>query len=53
MRQTRAIAFVTKLIDDGKVFDNSMERMLIYGIAATDIITSWAPSISSRQIGTS
>jgi hypothetical protein len=33
-----AIAFVTKLIDDGKVFDNSMERMLIHGIAATDVM---------------
>jgi NTE family protein len=34
MREMHAIAFVTKLVDDGKVFDNSMERMLIHGIAA-------------------
>jgi hypothetical protein len=53
MRETRAIAFVTRLTDDRKVFDNAMKRMLIRGIAATDIITSWAPSISSTQIGTS
>jgi hypothetical protein len=29
---------VTKLIDDGNVFDNSMERMLIHGIAATNVM---------------
>jgi hypothetical protein len=30
MREMRAIAFVTKLIDDGKVSDNSLKRMLIH-----------------------
>ena len=39
MREMRAIAFVTKLIDDGKILDNSMKRMLIHGIAAADVMT--------------
>jgi NTE family protein len=34
MREMRAKAFVTKLIDDGKILDNSMKRMLIHGIDA-------------------
>jgi NTE family protein len=38
MREMRAIAFVTKLIDDGKILDNSMKRMLIHGIEAADIM---------------
>jgi NTE family protein len=38
MREMRAIAFVTKLIDDGKILDNSMKRMLIHGIAAADVM---------------
>ena len=38
MRETRAIAFVTRLTDDRKVFDNAMKRMLIRGIAATDVM---------------
>jgi len=29
MPEMRTIAFVTKLIDDGKILDNSMKRMLI------------------------
>jgi NTE family protein len=39
MREMRAIAFVTKLIDDGKILDNSMKRMLIHGIEAADVMT--------------
>lgn len=39
MREMRAIAFVTKLIDDGKILDNSMKRMLIHGIDAADVMT--------------
>jgi hypothetical protein len=31
--------FVTKPIDDGKIIDNSMKRMLIHGIAAADVMT--------------
>jgi NTE family protein len=38
MREMRAIAFVTKLIDDGKILDNSMKRMLIHGIEAEDVM---------------
>jgi NTE family protein len=34
----RAIAFVTKLIDDGKMRDNSLKRMLIHGIEAADVM---------------
>jgi NTE family protein len=34
----RAIAFVTKLIDDGKILDNSMKRILIHGIEAADVM---------------
>jgi NTE family protein len=34
MRELRAIAFVTRLIDEGKVKDNSMKRMLIHMIQA-------------------
>src|SRR3984893_10873632 len=38
MPEMRAIAFVTKLIDEGKISDNSMKRMLIHGIEATDVM---------------
>jgi NTE family protein len=38
MREMRAIAFVTKLIDDRKILDNSMKRMLIHGIEAADVM---------------
>jgi len=38
MREMRAIAFVTKLIDDGKISDNSMKRMLIHGIEAAAVM---------------
>jgi NTE family protein len=38
MREMRAIAFVTKLIDDGKTCGNSMKRMLIHGIEAADVM---------------
>jgi NTE family protein len=38
MREMRAIAFVTQLIDDGKIIGNSMKRMLIHGIEAADVM---------------
>ena len=38
MRAMRAIAFITKLIDDGKISDNSLKRMLIHGIEAADVM---------------
>ena len=34
MREMRAIAFVTRLIDDGSVREGTMKRMLIHSIAA-------------------
>jgi NTE family protein len=39
MREMRAIAFVTKLIDDGKICGNSMKRMLIHSIEAADVMS--------------
>jgi NTE family protein len=38
MREMRAIAFVTKLIDDGNICGNSRKRMLIHGIDAADVM---------------
>ncbi len=38
MREMRAIAFVTRLIDEGKVTDGAMRRMLIHAIAADDVM---------------
>jgi NTE family protein len=40
MREMRAIAFVSRLIDDGKVVDGSLRRMLIHAIEAEDFMTS-------------
>ncbi len=38
MREMRAIAFVTRLIDEGQVKEGSMKRMLIHSIAADDFM---------------
>jgi len=38
MREMRAIAFVTKLIDDGKINNNSLKQMLIHGIMAEGVM---------------
>jgi NTE family protein len=38
MHEMRAIAFVTKLIDDGKIGDNSLKRMLIPAIEGADVM---------------
>jgi len=46
MREMRAIAFVTKLIDDGKIVGNSMKRMLIHGIEAADVMAE----LSAQQL---
>ena len=40
MREMRAIAFVTQLIDDGKVHDQGLRRMLIHSIVADDLMQS-------------
>lgn len=39
MREMRAVSFVTKLIDDGKLDDAQFSRMLIHAIAADDIMS--------------
>ena len=39
MREMRAVSFVTKLIDDGKLEDAQFNRMLIHAIAADDVMT--------------
>jgi NTE family protein len=38
MREMRAIAFVTKLIDDGVIEDGRMKRMLIHAIEGQDFM---------------
>ena len=38
MREMRAIAFVTRLIDEGQVKPGTMKRMLIHSIAADDFM---------------
>jgi NTE family protein len=38
MREMRAIAFVTKMIDDGVIEDGVMKRMLIHAIEAQDFM---------------
>jgi len=37
-REMRAIAFVTRLIDEGKINDGSLRRMLIHAIDADDVM---------------
>jgi NTE family protein len=37
-REMRAIAFVTNLIDDGRISDGSLKRMLIHAIDADDVM---------------
>jgi NTE family protein len=39
IREMRAIAFVTKLIDEGKIADGEMRRMLIHSIEAKDFMS--------------
>ena len=36
MREMRAISFVTRLIDEGKVISNDLRRLYIHGISAED-----------------
>src|SRR6266851_5260361 len=38
MREMRAINFVTKLIDDGKVVDNGLRRLLVHSISADEVM---------------
>ena len=43
-REMRAIAFVTKLIDDRKVTDGSLTRILIHAIEADDVMQELGPT---------
>jgi NTE family protein len=43
-REMRAIAFVTRLIDEGKISNGSLRRMLIHAIEADDVMQSLGPS---------
>jgi NTE family protein len=38
MREMRAVAFVTKLIDDGKLGNGAAKRMLIHSVCADDVM---------------
>jgi NTE family protein len=38
MREMRAVAFVTKLIDDGKLGQGDAKRMLIHSVCANDVM---------------
>jgi NTE family protein len=42
-RELRAIAFVTRLIDDGKIVDGSLKRMLVHAIEADDVMQGLGP----------
>ena len=42
-REMRAIAFVSKLIDEGKITDGSLKRMLIHAIEADDVMQGLGP----------
>jgi NTE family protein len=44
LREMRAIAFVTKLIDDGKIDAGGLKRMLIHAIAADDAMQALGPT---------
>jgi len=41
MREMRAIAFVTRLIDEGKFNDDTMKRMLVHMIEADDLMVDY------------
>ncbi len=43
-REMRAIAFVTKLIDDGELADGTLKRMLIHAIEADDVMQGLGPA---------
>jgi NTE family protein len=42
-REMRAISFVTKLIDEGKITDGSLKRMLVHAIGADDVMQGLGP----------
>ncbi|MDX6748524.1 patatin-like phospholipase family protein [Geminicoccaceae bacterium 1502E] len=48
MREMRAIAFVTRLIDEGEIQGSRMKRMLIHGILS-DAVTKNLPAMSKMN----
>jgi NTE family protein len=44
LREMRAIAFVTSLIDEGKIKDDSLPHMLIHAIEADDVMQKLGPT---------
>jgi NTE family protein len=46
MREMRAVAFVTKLIDDGQLKNNSLKRMNMHIVEAEDFMRGF--SVSSK-----
>ena len=52
MREMRAIAFISRLIDDGKVLDHSMKQMLIHSIEGAEVLAELSAVSSSTRVGT-
>ncbi len=46
MREMRAIAFVSKLVDEGKIADGSLKKVLIHAISADEVMQKL--SVSSK-----
>jgi NTE family protein len=44
MREMRAVAFVTKLIDDGKLSPGDAKRVLIHAVCADDVMRGLGPA---------
>ena len=44
MREMRAVAFVTKLIDDGKLSQSDAKRVLIHSVCADDVMRRLGPA---------
>ena len=50
MREMRAVAFVTKLIDDGKLSQGDAKRMLIHSVCADDVnVWAWGREQTQRR----
>src|SRR5262249_60435916 len=43
LREMRAIVFVTKLIDDGKITDGSLKRIFVHAIKVDDVLQQLGP----------
>ena len=52
MREMRAVAFVTKLIDDGKLSKGDAKRVLVHSVCADDVMRDFgAASKLNADIG--